>query len=62
MKTKQITVKQIPGDELTYRVTKTVDTIVPIIGTNLKSHEVEHYCRKRDYKVTVLPSSTRTRP
>jgi len=62
MKTKQLTVKQIPGDEITYRVTKTVDTIVPTIGENLKPHEVERYCLKRDYKVTVLPSSTRTRP
>ncbi len=62
MKTKQITVKQIPGDELTYRVTKTVDTIVPTIGENLKAHEVEYYCKARQYRVTVLPSSTRTRP
>lgn len=62
MKIKQITVKQIPGDELTYRVTKTVDTIVPIIGTNLKSHEVEYFCKARQYRVTVLPSSNRTRP
>ena len=61
MKTKQITVKQIPGDDVTYRVTKTVDTIVPAIGSNLTVIEVERYCHNRSYRVTVLPGSTRTR-
>lgn len=58
---KQITVKQIPGDEVTYRVMKLVDTITPAIGSNLTSIEVERYCANRSYRVTVLPGSTRTR-
>ncbi len=62
MKTKHLTVKQIPGDEVTYRVTKTVDTITPMIGENLTPVEVDRYCHNRQYKVTVLPGSARTRP
>ncbi len=62
MKIKQITVKQVPGDEVTYRVTKTVDTISPMIGDNLTPIETERYCHNRQYRVIVLPGSTRTRP
>ncbi len=61
MKTKQITVKQIPGDKVTYRVTKTVDTIVPMIGENLTAVQTDVYCKNRLYRVTVLPAGTRTR-
>ena len=58
---KQITVKQIPGDKVTYRVTKTVDTIVPMIGENLTAVQIDVYCKNRQFKVTVLPAGTRTR-